>query len=104
MKFIEKYIDKPWNNKFISQNYNIIPHELKKRCPGRFRWDGISQNPNITIDFIEKYIDKLDFGSLSINTFTYQNKLDRQKGAYMLLEKDQSFHKLQNLYVVKQYM
>jgi len=77
---LEKYPDKPWD------------------------WLNISDNPNITIEIIEKYIDKIDFDTLSYNEFTYQNKLNRQKEAYMLLEKDQSFHKLQNLYVVKQYM
>ena len=77
---LDKYPDKPW------------------------KWSAISENPNITMDFIEKYPDKIDFNGMSYNKFTYQNKLNRQKEAYMLLEKEQSFHKLQNLYVVKQYM
>ena len=34
-------------------------------------WDlsGLSGNPNITISFIENNIDKIDFSSLSSNTF-----------------------------------
>ena len=80
MEIINKYPDKPWH------------------------WYDISMNPNITMEDIEKNIGKINFNLLSRNEFTYQNKLNRQKEAYMLLEKDQSFHKLQNLYVVKQYM
>ena len=32
---------------------------------------------NITIDFIEKNIDKIDFNHLSFNKFTLQNRLIR---------------------------
>ena len=47
MEFIEKYQDRPWD------------------------WRNISQNENITIEFIEKYIDKIIWGGLSKNCFCY---------------------------------
>ena len=46
MEIIEKYPDKPWS------------------------WFGVSKNPNITIEFIEKHIDKIIFQHLSENKFT----------------------------------
>ena len=49
MEFIEKHPDKPWH------------------------WDGISENPNITMEFIEKNIEKIDFNELSKNTFDFEN-------------------------------
>ena len=101
---LEKYPDKPWNWRWISMNPNITVDFIEKHPDKPWDWEGISMNPNITIDFIEKHIDRLDFMGLSQNKFTYQNKLNRQKEAYILLEMDQSFHKLENLYVVKQYM
>ena len=61
MEIIEKYPNKPWN------------------------WDYISKNPNITIEFIEKYIDKICFKNLSENTFTLEKKRIKRKEAYWLL-------------------
>ena len=80
MDIIEKYSDKPWS------------------------WTGISHNPNITMEFIEKHIDTLSLKSLSENKFTFENNRMKKKEAYMLLEKEHSFHKLMNLYVINQYM
>jgi len=55
MEIIEKYPNKPWN------------------------WHGISRNPNITLKFIEKNVNKINFFSLSSNKFTYHNKLVRKR-------------------------
>ena len=39
-----------------------------------------------------------------MNEFTLENKKIKKKEGYLLLEKERSFHKLMNLYVVNQYM
>jgi hypothetical protein len=80
MEMIEKHPEKPWN------------------------WDWISRNPNITIEFIENNIDRINFNRLSGNKFTFQNKQINKQEAYLLLEQERTFHKLQNLYLIKQYM
>ena len=80
MYLLEKYPEKPWD------------------------WCGISQNPNLTMEIIEKHIDKIDFWRLSENKLTFENTRMKKKEGYMLLEKVRSFHKLQNLYVINQYM
>jgi len=80
MELIEKYPNKPW------------------------KWDGISCNPNITMEFIEKHIDKINFEGLSKNKFTFENTQIKKNEGYILLEKERRFHKLINLYVINQYM
>ena len=80
MYLLEKYPEKPWD------------------------WKGISYNPNITMDFIEKNLDKIDFTKLFQNEFIFENIRMKKKESYMLLEKERSFHKLMNLFVINQYM
>ena len=80
MYLLEKYPEKPWD------------------------WYRISYNRNITMEFIEKNINKIKFNRLSQNKFTFENTRIKKKEGYMLLEKERSFHKLMNLYVVEQYM
>ena len=58
---LEKYPDKPWN------------------------WHGVSNNPNITMKFIETNINKIDFAELSKNKFTFQNKVIKHKADKMNL-------------------
>ena len=55
------------------------------------------RNLNITIDFIEKYSDKIYFRCLSKNKFTYENKRLKKKEAYWLLEEAKAFNKTENL-------
>jgi len=55
MDIVEQNWDKPWD------------------------WDVISRNPNITMEFIERNIDKISFYWLSQNLFTLQKKIDRIK-------------------------
>ena len=83
---------------------NILMYLLEKHPEKPWEWRLISANPNITIEFIEKYIDKLSFDSMSYNKFTFENRRINKKEVYMLLEKERSFHKLMNLYVIGQYM
>ena len=67
-------------------------------------WNEISSNPNITLEMIEKNINKIKFSNLSNNKFTFENIIIKKKEGYILLEKERSFHKLMNLYVIKNYM
>ena len=71
---------KEWNEYYF--NY-ILKHEDK------INWDCISENPNITMEIIEKHINKLDFNSFSWNKFTYQNRLNEQIFGYWILENTQ---------------
>jgi hypothetical protein len=80
MEIIEKYPEKSWD------------------------WDCISENPHITMEFIEKYIHNINFKHLSKNKFTFENIKIKKKEAFLLLEKERSFHKLQNLYIITQYL
>ena len=104
MEIIEKHPEKPWNWWGMSRNPNITMEIIEKHPEKPWNWNGISSNPNITVEFIEKYIDKIDLRRLSQNKFTFENMRIKKKEGYMLLEKEQSFHKLMNLYVVEQYM
>ena len=58
MDVIEKYPDKPWNWNGISKNPNITMEFIEKFPDKPWAWVCISCNPNITIDIIEKYPDK----------------------------------------------
>ena len=85
MEIIEKYPDKPWN----------------------WRYTG---NPNITIVFIKKYINKIIFRDylpnyqLSTNTFTLENKRLQMKEAYWMLEKIQAFPRIVELVMINKYI
>ena len=83
---------------------NILMYLLKKYPEKPWDWRNISQNPNITIEFIEKNINKINFQRLSQNKFTFEKIVINKIEGYMLLEKERSFHKLMNLYVINQYM
>lgn len=54
-----------------TENYfsgkNLIPYKSVNDELNRHAWIGLSKNPNITIDFIRDYKDKLDFNLLSSN-------------------------------------
>jgi hypothetical protein len=38
----------------------------------KWNWEILSQNPNLTIEFIKKHKDNIDFANLSSNTFNYK--------------------------------
>ena len=104
MDIIEKHPEKPWNWYSISMNPNITMEMIEQHPEKPWDWYGISCNPNITMEFIEKNINKISFSTLSENKFTLENARIKKKEGYMLLEKERSFHKLMNLYVINQYM
>ena len=104
MEFIEKHPEKPWSWHWISQNPNITMEMIEKHPEKSWDWEDISRNPNITMEMIEKYKDKINFQKLSRNKFTFENTRMNKKEGYMLLEKERSFHKLMNLYIIKNYM
>jgi hypothetical protein len=80
LKGIEKYPNIPWD------------------------WDCISNNPNITMEIIEKYRNKIKYKYLSQNKFTYENKRMKKKEAYWLLEGIRTFNKTQNLVLLNKYI
>ena len=104
MYLLEKYPDKHWNFNNISHNPNITMEIIEKYPEKPWDWDGISMNPNITMEMIEKNINKIKFSYLSDNKFTFENIRIKKKEGYMILEKERSFHKLMNLFVINQYM
>ena len=104
LEIIEKYPEKPWDWTGISRNPNITMEMIEKYPEKPWNWSYVSHNPNITMEFIEKHIDEIDFKWLSQNKFTLENTRIKKKEGYMLLEKEYSFHKLMNLFVINQYM
>ena len=83
---------------------NVLMYLLEKHPEKPWDWNWISRNPNITMEFIEKHLDNIDFERLSQNEFTFENNRMKKKESYMLLEKERSFHKLMNLYIISQYL
>ena len=79
------------------KNIETYPDEL-------WVWEYISSEPNITIDFIEKYSDKIYFRCLSKNKFTYENKRLKKKESYWILEEMLAFNKTENLVILEKYM
>ena len=52
-------MDKPWDWSWgLSQNKNITMEFIEKHSDKPWSWFGISFNPNLTMEFIEKYPDK----------------------------------------------
>ena len=59
MKLLEKYSNKPWDWEGISQNPNITVDFIEKHPDFYWDWYGISVNSNINIEkIIEKYPNK----------------------------------------------
>jgi hypothetical protein len=104
MEFIENHLEKPWNWFWISSNPNITIDIIEKHPDKPWDWKSISMNSNLTIEFIEKHLEKINFDYLSKSKFTFQNSKIKQNQSYLLLEKELSFHKLQNLYIITQYL
>ena len=107
---LEKYPEKDWDWYKISGNPNITMEYIETHPEKPWLWWRISRNPNITMEFIEKYPEKLwDWDCMSYNKFTYQNRLNRQKPAFLLLENintstNTCLPKLVNLHIVKRYL
>ena len=74
-KFVLKYSDK-LNWERISRNPNITMDIIEKYLDKPWNWYGVSCNSNITMDIIEKYLDKSwDWISISENPFNYEKEL-----------------------------
>ena len=72
---IEKFPDKEWDfEEGISSNLSLKPKWIEKYSNKKWDWYVISANKNLSIKFIEKHIDKINFRCLSINTFNYFEK------------------------------
>ena len=83
---------------------NILLYLLEKYPDKDWSWNYISRNPNITMDIIEKHLNNINFSNLSKNKFAFENNRINKKEGFLLLEKEYTFHKLQNLYVINHYM
>ena len=66
--------------------------KIIEKHPEKRDWDYISSNPNILVEFIEKYIDKIDFRRLSQNKFTFEAENQKKEDAG--IRERTSFHKL----------
>ena len=57
-QFILDHPDKPWNWFGLSQNPNITWDIVQRNPDKKWNWDGLSGNPNITWDIVQKNADK----------------------------------------------
>ena len=79
LNFLMKYEDK-LNWSWISQNPNITMEIIEKYKHKKWNWMFISKNPNITIEFIEKYHSKpWVWNNILSNKFTKEKELFYQK-------------------------
>lgn len=73
-----KYIDNmdfPWVNEMEASHPDVNIYTS-------YEWNGISKNPNITMEFILQNIDKINFAALSQNLFSkhpYVQKINGKK-------------------------
>lgn len=85
IEWIIKYPKAKWNIKKVIENKNIIIEDFPILM-NLFKLEIVdfSLNPNLTLEFIEKYKDKLDFGILSLNYF---NGIHHQNNQMIILKK-----------------
>lgn len=131
--FIEENPDLPWDWYAISQNVSLTPDFIERNVGNVLRnwdwcglsrnpaitmdfvekhleesykwdWSGLSTNPNITFDFIQKHSKRLYFANLSMNLFSFENRKNKQKETYAILEKELTLPKLVNLHIISKYM
>ena len=56
---LEKYPDKDWNWETISQLPDISFNDIKKHLDWPWDWNnGVSYNPNLTLEWLESFPDK----------------------------------------------
>ena len=86
---------------------NLLTYLLEKYPDKPWYWCGgcgcISENQSITLKFIEKYINKINFDTLSRNKFTYHNKMIKRICKKIKLFYYLSFRK-QVIYDIKRYL
>ena len=76
-----------WGQCGISYNPNLTIEWIEKYPDKPWDWGyyGISGNPNISLKIIQKYINKIDFSVLVKNKFNYiKNKINIQKNKIKL--------------------
>ena len=79
LNFLMKYEDK-LNWSWISQNPNITMEMIEKYPDKPWNWDMISRNSNITMEFIEKLSDKpWNWHYISLNKFSKEKELFYEK-------------------------
>jgi hypothetical protein len=52
-------------------NSDITIDDIEQNPQLPWKWDSISSNPNLTIAFIDRHIDKLSFENLCCNQYIY---------------------------------
>ena len=128
LEFVEKHIEKGWDfyniaenpsirmtKKFIKTHFPIREHQEQEPLgwieeeEEMVFFRGLSRNPNLNVKLIRVFKNKpWDWRELSKNRFNYANdkvriRLAKREG-FILLEEEQTFHKLMNLHVIKKYM
>ena len=105
MEYIEKTRNQlNWIWHLLSANSNIKIEDMEAHTEYPWDLEFVSVNPNLTMEFIDKHASEMDFGMISDNKFTYERSRTTKLGSFMLLEKEKTFHKLLNLFIVKKYM
>lgn len=107
--FIEKnvgIVSSDWDWTFLSRNPAVTMDFVERHQEESYKWDwsSLSCNPNITFEFIQKHSKKLDFKKLSRNEFLLENRKNKQRGNYALLEKERTLPTLVNSHVISKYM
>lgn len=79
LDFIKEYPYSKWDYQSLFSHIDLSINMIDKLFEGHIRyfwkyklyidWTGISSNPKLTLEMVDKYIDNLDFISLSSNTF-----------------------------------
>lgn len=93
IEFIEKYPDKLWNWFQLSRNQRITQKDVDEHPDWPWDLNGLSENPNIdlnkikfniqyvsvnaglTLEFIERHIEQINFDELSSNWFLYKDSV-----------------------------
>ena len=84
---------------------NALTYLIEKYPEFPWNWFDISSSQNITMEFIEKHPETpWNWTGISYNKYIFQNNQIKKQDAFLLLEVEHTFHKLQNLYLIKQYM
>ena len=85
-KLLLEFSDKPWNWNGLSCNPNITMNFVKANPDKPWDWNELSRNPNITMDFVKANPDKpWDWDGLSWNRYGWNDlKIKREKAARLI--------------------
>ena len=96
LEFIERHIDKDWNwyeissrqmltNDFVRTHIHNFEFVKKNINDMRERTHSfLAYNPYLTMDFIDTFIDKINFHSLSMNRFENENNYYSERRTYTI--------------------